>query len=87
MFTEYWKQYSKLNRKDEPNMKLNKEQVNVIMARKQLSIRDVCERGNLSEDTFKQAKGKKYKTITPITAGKIAIGLGVDVTEIIESGD
>ncbi len=68
-------------------MKLNKEQISVIMARKQLSIRDVCEKGNLSEDTFKQAKGGKYKSVTPITAGKIAVGLDVDVTEIIESGD
>ena len=68
-------------------MKLKKDQVAVIMARKQLSIKEVCLKGNLSETTFKQAKGNKYKTINPITAGKIAVGLGVDVTEIIESGN
>lgn len=68
-------------------MKLKKDQVAVIMARKQLSVEEVCLKGNLLQNTFKQAMGNRYKKINPITAGKIAVGLGVDVTKIIETGD
>ena len=68
-------------------MKLNKSQVETIMARKQLTIRDVCLRGDININTFKQAKSNRYKKITPRIAGKIAAALGVDVTEILKDGE
>lgn len=63
-------------------MKLNKEKINLIMARKQLSVKDVCETSGLPKETFKQAKNGA-RNATPKTIGRIAAALGVDVTEII----
>ena len=67
-------------------MQISTEKINLIMARKQLSVREVCERGHIPKDTFKQVKNR-VRNPTPKTIGKIAAALDVDVTEILESGD
>ena len=67
-------------------MKISPEKINLIMARKQLSVNEVCVDGSLPKETFKQVKNGA-RNPTPKTIGKIAAALGVDVTEIIESGD
>ena len=64
-------------------MKLCKGKIDVIMARKQLSIDDVCKSSGVPRETFKQARNGK-RNPRPVTVGKIAKALGVDVTEIIE---
>jgi len=64
-------------------MKLCPIKVDIHLAKQQLSINEVCERSGLSRETFKQCR-RGVRNAKPITIGKIAAALGVDVTEIIE---
>lgn len=66
-------------------MKISKDKIDILMARKQVSIKDICEKSGLPMETFKQARTGK-RNPKPITVGRIAAALGVDVTEIIEMG-
>ena len=53
------------------------------MARKQVTIKEICEKSGMPMETFKQARiGKRNPK--PATVGRIAAALGVDVTEIID---
>lgn len=65
-------------------MKVDPNKIDLIMARKQLSVEAVCASGLIAKETFKQVK-RQVRNPTPATIGKIAAALGVDVTEIIES--
>lgn len=64
-------------------MKLNVKKVLIIMARKCMDDKDMLTKADLSAGTWNQIKTGKCKAKTS-TIGKIALGLGVDVTEILE---
>lgn len=64
-------------------MKLNVKKVFIIMARKCMNDTDLLRNAGLSAGTWNQIKtGKCVAKIG--TIGKIAKGLGVDVTEILQ---
>lgn len=64
-------------------MNLDLKKVLVIMARKCMDDKDMLEKADLSTGTWGQIKAGKCKAKTS-TIGRIAKGLGVDVTEILE---
>lgn len=64
-------------------MKIHIKNVLVIMARKCMSDKDLLICSGLPAGTWNQIKSGKCNAKTS-TIGKIAKGLGVDVTEIIE---
>lgn len=63
-------------------MKINKQKLDLALARKCWNQRDLRKSGSVSAQTILNLN--KGKNILPATAGKIAAALGVDVTEIIE---
>ena len=64
-------------------MFINKESLNLALAKQQMNPYEVCRKAGISYETFRKIRnGKKCK---PATIGKIAAALGVDVREIIES--
>lgn len=63
-------------------MTVDKEKVNIILARKQLTAAELCKIAGFSRNRFYAIVNSKK--VNPRTAGKIAATLGVDVTEIIE---
>ena len=64
-------------------MFINKESLNLALAKQQMNPYEVCRKAGISYETFRKIRnGKKGK---PATIGKIAAALGVDVREIIES--
>lgn len=63
-------------------MKLSKAKIRLAMARACIGVNELPERSGVSLSTIRLALAGK--TILPATAGKLAKGLGVDVTEIIE---
>ncbi len=65
-------------------MNLDLKKVLVIMARKCMDDKDMLARAELSAGTWGQIKSGKCKAKTS-TIGRIAKGLGVDVTEILEN--
>lgn len=63
-------------------MKLNIERVEVEMAKKLLTKKELCERSNLSQyGVHKILSG--ISSPTPATIGKLAIALGVSVEHLI----
>lgn len=65
-------------------MILDKTKIDLLLARKNLSISDVLESANMNSRTFYDGFKRK---MTPRCAGRIAAALGVDVTEIIIQDD
>ena len=65
-------------------MKISKEKLDIIMAQKQMYIKEICEASGLPKETFKQARSGA-RNPKPKTIGRIAAALGVDVIEIIET--
>lgn len=63
-------------------MTLDKEKVDVILARKNTTVSALCETIGFSRNRFYTAMNSKK--ISPKTAGRMADALGVDVTDIIE---
>jgi len=64
-------------------MKLDKDKLEILMARKTWSYADLRKASGIGGSAIcKMAKGKV--SFTTKTAGKIANALGVDVTEIIQ---
>ena len=63
-------------------MKLDLKKVLVIMARKCMDDKEMLDKAELSAATWGQIKSGKCNAKTS-TIGRIAKGLGVDVTEII----
>lgn len=63
-------------------MKISKSKLNIALARKQWSQRDLRDNAIVSAQTILNLN--KGKSVLPATVGKIAAALGVDVTEIIE---
>lgn len=64
-------------------MRISRTKLDLILAKKQLSIKELCESANLPTETFKQAR-TGARNPTPKTIGRIAAALGVEVTEIID---
>lgn len=65
-------------------MRISKEKLDIIMARQQKTITEICVAAGLPRETFKQARNGA-RNPKPKTIGRIAAALGVDVTEIIEA--
>lgn len=67
-------------------MKLDYKKVDLILARKQMMIKELSQLSGIAESAL--VKIKKGKQIPrPATIGKIAKALDVDVTELIEQED
>ena len=62
-------------------MKIDREKYLLARANACMSIKDLVAAG-IPRDTLYRAE---RKNVRPVTAGKIAEALGVDVTEIIEN--
>lgn len=63
-------------------MTLNREKVDIVLARKGVTVSALCKNAGFSRNRFYTVMNSKK--ISPMTAGRIAKALGVDVTEIIE---
>lgn len=63
-------------------MKLNRDKVNVVMARKKMTVVKLAEVYGVSRARMNVILNSQV--VTPVCAGRIADALGVDVTEIIE---
>lgn len=64
-------------------MKISKEKIELILAKKNLKIVDAAKIMGMTRQNFSTIKNRG--TCTPATAAKIANGLGVEVVELIES--
>ncbi len=64
-------------------MTLNREKVDIILARKGVTVSALCKIAGFSRNRFYTVMNSKK--ISPMTAGRVAAALGVDVTEIIET--
>lgn len=64
-------------------MKLSVDKLDIEIARKKLSINELCEKSGLPRTTVGQAR-RGARNVKPQTIGRLAEALGVDVTEIIE---
>lgn len=64
-------------------MKIDKTKINIAMANKEYSAKELSEKCRVSQVTITPLV-RGVQTARPTTIGKIAKALGVDVTEIIE---
>ena len=64
-------------------MTIDREKVNIILARKRVTVSALCESAGFSRNRFYIVMNSK--NVSPKTAGRVAKALGVDVTEIIET--
>ena len=62
-------------------MKIEKQKVRLCMARKCITLKELVEKTEMQYSTVKGALSGR--SARPSTIGKIAKGLGVDVTEIL----
>lgn len=62
-------------------MRLDKQKVNLQLAKKCLSNLEAAELAEISANRFLQIV--KGRSVTPKTAGKIARALGCDITDIL----
>lgn len=63
-------------------MTISNDKVNLALARKQTTVTSICKQAGISRNRFYVILNSKK--VAPVTAGKIASALGVDVTEILE---
>lgn len=63
-------------------MNISKRKIEAIQARKQLTQAAVADSVGVTRQAL--SKALRRGNCTPITAGKIAAALGVDVTELME---
>lgn len=63
-------------------MELNREKINLAMARKGYTIAQLAEAYGVSPQRIYIILGQKK--VSPAAAGRLAAALGVDVTEILE---
>lgn len=68
--------------KGEIKVKLSKIKINMLMARKQLTVTALAKRSGVSRSRMTVILSNS--DATPICAGKLAQALEVDVTEILE---
>lgn len=64
-------------------MTINKPKFEIVLANSGLTINEASERIGISRQRLSTILNQK--NVTPLVAGKVAKGLGVDVTEIIET--
>ena len=64
-------------------MELSREKINICLARKKITIGQLATLCGLSRNRLNVILNSRK--VTPMAAGKVASGLGVDVTEIIET--
>lgn len=65
-------------------MKLSIEKFNIELARKQMSIQELCTKSGIPRTTIVQVR-RGTRNAKPKTIGQIANALGVDVMAIIET--
>lgn len=63
-------------------VKLDREKINLVTARKKMSVAGLAEAYGVSRARLNVILNSRK--VTPICAGRVADALGVDVTEIIE---
>ena len=63
-------------------MKLNRDKVNIAMARKMMTVTDLAKAYGVSRARMNVILNSQV--LTPVCAGRVADSLGVDVTEIID---
>ncbi len=63
-------------------MKLNRDKVNIAMARKKMNVTDLAKAYGVSRARMNVILNSQV--LTPVCAGRVADALGVDVTEIID---
>ena len=63
-------------------MRIDKEKVHILMARKELTVADIA--NNCGKTRQRISCIMNSLNVSPRTAGMIAKALGVDVTEIVE---
>lgn len=63
-------------------MELDRNKINIAMARKKMTVSQLAEACGVSRNRINVIMNQRR--VTPVCAGKIADGLGVDVTEILE---
>ena len=63
-------------------MKLNRDKVNIAMARKKMNVTDLAKAYGVSRARMNVILNSQV--LTPVCAGRVAEALGVDVTEIID---
>ena len=64
-------------------MKLDPKKLQFVMAEKCIGIRELSKRTGVAECTISKVKNRKQNA-KPVTIGKIAKGLDVQITELIE---
>ena len=63
-------------------MKINREKINVAMARKQMTVKDLADAYGVSRNRINVLLNQQEVSV--VSAGKLAVALGVDVTEVLE---
>ena len=63
-------------------MKVNVEKMNLLLAKKGMLLKNLCEKSGVSEITLRKIRQGK-STPKPVTVGKIAKALNVNVEDII----
>ena len=64
-------------------MTVDKEKVNLLLAKKQLTAKEFCEETGISRNRFYAILNSKR--LSPKTIGRLAAALRCDATEIIET--
>lgn len=64
-------------------MKISNKKIQLILANKKMTLKEVCEKANISENAFRSIRQGK-SVPRPLTLGKIAEVLNVSVQDIIE---
>lgn len=64
-------------------MRIDRSKVDIQLARQTMTMKEAAERAGISRERFYTILGQR--NASPKAAGHIARGLGVDVTEIIET--
>lgn len=63
-------------------MKVNREKINVAMARKQMTVKELADAYGVSRNRINVLLNQREVSV--VSAGKLAAALGVDVTDILE---
>mgnify|MGYP001103261693 FL=1 len=63
-------------------MKVNRDKINVAMARKKMTVGDLADAYGVSRNRINILLNQREVSV--VSAGRLAEALGVDVTEILE---
>jgi len=72
-----------INQEGVEDMEASIVKLNIAQARAQMSNRELQQKAGISDVTLAKIRSGSYQA-RPLTIGKLAAALGVDVTEIIE---